>query len=140
MDAVDIIIGGFPCQDLSVAGGRKGLEGERSGLFYEFIRIVRDMPTRPSFVVVENVPGMLTSNNGRDFASFSMKWSSSGVLNLSHGEHWTVDTSEFPKNANECSLSQILQENAHQKYLISKPTCEGILERVKERETLCIHL
>jgi DNA (cytosine-5)-methyltransferase 1 len=68
VDAVDIVIGGFPCQDLSVAGGRKGLDGERSGLFYEFIRIVRDMPTRPSFVVVENVPGMLTSNNGRDFA------------------------------------------------------------------------
>jgi DNA (cytosine-5)-methyltransferase 1 len=64
---VDVVVGGFPCQDLSVAGERKGLEGERSGLFYEFIRIVRDMPKRPSFVVVENVPGMLTSNNGKDF-------------------------------------------------------------------------
>lgn len=64
---VDVVIGGFPCQDLSTGGQRKGLAGERSGLFYEFIRIVRDMPTRPSFVVVENVPGMLTSNNGRDF-------------------------------------------------------------------------
>lgn len=68
VDPVDIVIGGFPCQDLSVAGGRKGLQGERSGLFYEFIRIVRDMPKRPTFVVVENVPGMLTSNQGRDFA------------------------------------------------------------------------
>jgi DNA (cytosine-5)-methyltransferase 1 len=64
---VDVVIGGFPCQDLSTGGQRKGLAGERSGLFYEFIRIVRDMPTKPSFVVVENVPGMLTSNNGRDF-------------------------------------------------------------------------
>lgn len=64
---VDVVIGGFPCQDLSTGGQRKGLAGERSGLFYEFIRIVRDMPTRPSFVVVENVPGMLTSSNGRDF-------------------------------------------------------------------------
>lgn len=68
VEQVDIVIGGFPCQDLSVAGKKKGLAGERSGLFYEFIRIVRDMPTKPSFVVVENVPGMLTSNNGRDFA------------------------------------------------------------------------
>lgn len=67
VEPVDIVIGGFPCQDLSVAGGRKGLAGERSGLFYEFIRIVRDMPKRPSFVVVENVAGMLTSNQGRDF-------------------------------------------------------------------------
>lgn len=65
---VDVVIGGFPCQDLSTGGQRKGLAGERSGLFYEFIRIVRDMPTKPSFVVVENVPGLLTSNNGRDFA------------------------------------------------------------------------
>jgi DNA (cytosine-5)-methyltransferase 1 len=65
---VDIVIGGFPCQDLSTAGQRQGLTGNRSGLFYEFIRIVRDMPTRPTFVVVETVPGMLTSNNGRDFA------------------------------------------------------------------------
>lgn len=68
VEPVDVVIGGFPCQDLSVAGNRKGLAGERSGLFYEFIRIVRDMPTKPSFVVVENVPGMLTSNQGRDFA------------------------------------------------------------------------
>ena len=65
---VDIVIGGFPCQDLSVGGQRKGLSGERSGLFYEFIRIVRDMPIRSTFVVVENVPGMLTSNNVKDFA------------------------------------------------------------------------
>jgi DNA (cytosine-5)-methyltransferase 1 len=64
---VDVVIGGFPCQDLSVGGQRKGLSGERSGLFYEFIRIVRDMPTRPTFVVVENVPGMLSSNRGADF-------------------------------------------------------------------------
>lgn len=68
VESVDVIVGGFPCQDLSVAGNRKGLAGERSGLFYEFIRIVRDMPKQPSFVVVENVPGMLTSNKGRDFA------------------------------------------------------------------------
>jgi len=67
LSPVDIVIGGFPCQDLSVGGQRRGLSGSRSGLFYEFIRIVRDMPTKPSFVVVENVPGMLTSNNGRDF-------------------------------------------------------------------------
>jgi len=64
---VDVVIGGFPCQDLSVGGQRKGLSGERSGLFYEFIRIVRDMSTRPTFVVVENVPGMLSSNRGADF-------------------------------------------------------------------------
>lgn len=51
--SVDIVCGGFPCQDVSSAGKRKGLSGERSGLWWEFARIVKD--ARPRFVVVENV-------------------------------------------------------------------------------------
>lgn len=58
---VDVIIGGSPCQDLSVAGKRAGLAGARSGLFMEQIRIVKEMRdatngTRPRFMVWENVP------------------------------------------------------------------------------------
>lgn len=68
LEPVDVVVGGFPCQDLSVAGKRAGLAGERSGLFHEFVRIVRGLPVRPSFIVVENVPGMLSSQQGRDFA------------------------------------------------------------------------
>lgn len=64
--AVDIICGGFPCQDLSVAGKRRGLAGERSGLWHEFARIIDE--TQPSWVVIENVPGLFSSNAGRDFA------------------------------------------------------------------------
>ena len=60
-----IITGGFPCQDLSVAGKRAGLAGERSGLYWEIIRLVDEL--RPKYLVLENVPGLLTSNNGRDF-------------------------------------------------------------------------
>ncbi|WP_052361947.1 DNA cytosine methyltransferase [Geminisphaera colitermitum] len=63
---VDVICGGFPCQDLSVAGKRAGLSGARSGLFYELVRIVAEL--RPRFVVWENVPGLLSSDKGRDFA------------------------------------------------------------------------
>lgn len=62
--SVDIVFGGFPCQDLSVAGKRAGLGGERSGLWFEFERIVREL--RPAYVVVENVPGLLSSNDGDD--------------------------------------------------------------------------
>ncbi len=61
----DLIIGGFPCQDLSVAGRRAGLAGERSGLFFEFARIVGEV--RPTWFVIENVPGLLSSNKGADF-------------------------------------------------------------------------
>lgn len=65
---VDLLAGGFPCQDLSVAGKRKGLAGERSGLFYDFARIA-DRVVRPGgFLVVENVAGLLSSNDGRDMA------------------------------------------------------------------------
>jgi len=61
-----IITGGFPCQDLSVAGKRAGLAGERSGLFWEIARIVEE--TQTEYAILENVPGLLSSNNGADFA------------------------------------------------------------------------
>lgn len=64
LEPVDLICGGFPCQDLSVAGGRAGLAGERSGLFFEFIRIIAEIP--PRWVLIENVPGLLSSEGGRD--------------------------------------------------------------------------
>lgn len=53
---IDIIYGGFPCQDISVAGNGKGLEGERSGLFYEIVRLTKEI--QPSFVFLENVPAI----------------------------------------------------------------------------------
>jgi len=64
LPACDVVCGGFPCQDLSVAGKRAGLAGKRSGLFYELSRIVDEL--QPSIVVWENVPGLLSSENGRD--------------------------------------------------------------------------
>ena len=63
--AVNLICGGFPCQDLSTAGKRRGLAGERSGLWYEFARIIDE--SEPEWVVIENVVGLLSSNNGADF-------------------------------------------------------------------------
>lgn len=63
----DLICGGFPCQDVSVAGRRAGLAGERSGLWWEFHRIIADF--RPRWVCIENVPGLLSSNGGRDMGA-----------------------------------------------------------------------
>jgi len=57
-EAVDLVCGGFPCQDISVTGTGAGLEGERSGLWYEMLRIVREL--RPAWVLVENVPRLRT--------------------------------------------------------------------------------
>jgi DNA (cytosine-5)-methyltransferase 1 len=64
--SLDLLAGGFPCQDLSVAGKRKGLAGERSGLFHEFMRVTDAL--RPSAILLENVEGLFSSNGGRDFA------------------------------------------------------------------------
>jgi len=60
-----IIAGGFPCQDLSVAGKRAGLAGARSGLFWEAARIVEE--AQSEYFILENVPGLLSSNKGADF-------------------------------------------------------------------------
>ena len=79
VETVDIITGGSPCQDLSIAGKRAGLSGERSGLFMEQIRIIKEMrekeiqsgktadDIRPRYMVWENVPGAFSSNKGEDF-------------------------------------------------------------------------
>ncbi|GHU82164.1 DNA methyltransferase [Clostridia bacterium] len=69
---VDIITGGFCCQDLSVAGKRAGIHGERSGLFFQIVRIIKEMRVAtgnayPKFAVLENVPGMYSSSGGSDF-------------------------------------------------------------------------
>jgi DNA (cytosine-5)-methyltransferase 1 len=61
---VDLLVGGFPCQDLSVAGKRAGLSGERSGLFYEIVRLAKEL--QPTWGLFENVPGLISSNRGRD--------------------------------------------------------------------------
>lgn len=75
---VDVVVGGSPCQDLSVAGKRAGLDGERSGLFMEQLRIIKEMrerdrrnganvDIRPRYMVWENVPGAFSSNKAEDF-------------------------------------------------------------------------
>ena len=82
VEPVNVIIGGSPCQDLSIAGRRAGLGGERSGLFMDQIRVIKEMriidaiirgrtgkDIRPRFMVWENVPGAFSSNKGADFGA-----------------------------------------------------------------------
>ena len=61
LESVDLVCGGFPCQDLSVAGKRAGLKGHRSGLFWEIIRILAGIAIRPRWLLLENVPGLFSS-------------------------------------------------------------------------------
>lgn len=116
IEPVDCITGGSPCQDLSIAGKRAGLAGERSGLFMEQVRIVKEMRerdrrngragdmVRPRFLVWENVPGAFSSNGGEDFQAvleeiihiaeptvsvprFEGKWTKAGAID---GDGWSV--------------------------------------------------
>jgi len=88
LEPVDLICGGFPCQDLSVAGKRNGLSGERSGLWFEFKRIVTEM--QPKWVVVENVPGLFTSDGGNDFRVIL-----ESLDELRYGVSWRVLDSKY---------------------------------------------
>lgn len=85
---VDVVVGGSPCQDLSVAGRQCGLSGNRSGLFFEQLRIAKELKAK--FVVWENVPGALSTHKGGDFARIlseftgwkieNRKWGGAGYL------------------------------------------------------------
>lgn len=80
---IDILAGGSPCQDFSLAGLRKGLSGERSGLAIEYLRLVEQL--RPRILLWENVPGVLSSNGGRDFAAIVRR-----MVELGFGVAWRV--------------------------------------------------
>lgn len=110
IEPVDIITFGSPCQDLSIAGKRQGLKGEQSSLFYEAIRIIKEMREAtngqyPRFALWENVVGALSSNKGEDFRAVLQslieiksptatvplpprgKWTTAGMV---RGEGWSL--------------------------------------------------
>ena len=114
---VDIITFGSPCQDMSVAGRRAGLDGSRSNLFYEAVRIVREMREatngeKPRYIVWENVPGAFSSNGGEDFKAVldtirrvkdpkadtprPAKWPNAGcILADDHSVAWRVFDAQY---------------------------------------------
>lgn len=83
----DLFCGGFPCQDVSIAGKRAGLCGARSGLFFEIIRIVRKK--QPRYILLENVKGLLSSNKGWDFARILVELEDAG-----YSVEWAVYNSK----------------------------------------------
>lgn len=72
----DLLVGGSPCQDLSIAGKRKGITGERSGLFAEFVRTLQEK--KPKYFIWENVKGALSSNQGWDFTEVQNQMAEQG--------------------------------------------------------------
>jgi DNA (cytosine-5)-methyltransferase 1 len=85
----DLVCGGFPCQDVSVAGRRAGLAGERTGLFWDALSFASHVQAR--LIVLENVPGLLSSNGGRDFGVILTALADAGYSHL----EWRVLDSQF---------------------------------------------
>lgn len=86
---VDCITAGVPCQDVSIAGKRAGLAGKRTGLFHHFARILQEL--RPTWFVFENVPGLFSSNGGRDFAEVLRIF----MVECGYGVSWRVLDSRY---------------------------------------------
>lgn len=159
IEPVDIITFGSPCQNLSLAGKREGLNGEKSSMFFEAIRVIKEMREStngeyPRWIVWENVPGAMSSSKGQDFRTVleeickikdetvhipmpEKKWTTAGeivgkIIPLPI-EYSMRNTSESLKDAEESFLSQILQENVPEKYYLSQRACSGILRRASAR-------
>lgn len=157
---VDIISFGSPCQDLSVAGRQAGLDGSRSGLFMEAVRITREMREKtngqyPKYIIWENVAGAFSSNKGEDFrrvleeitqSNISMpksgKWATAGMVgnegpggtfSVPHGDCLTLNFGECPNVENVSTLSMILETDVPDKYFLSAKACWGIIRRAETR-------
>ena len=158
IEPVDIVTFGSPCTDLSVAGKRQGLNAERSGLFFQAIRIIKEMRGAtngkyPRFAVWENVTGAFSSNGGEDFrcvleefckikdadlsVTKSEKWTKAGEI---MGENFSVAYRTFdaqywgvPQRRMRVYLVADFEGGVPQKYYLSQKACLGILRRASER-------
>ena len=154
---VDIICAGSPCQDLSVAGKREGLKGERSGLFRTANDIVSDMLNAtkgeyPKYFIWENVLGAFSSNKGRDFQAVlseitqadipmpkSGRWARSGMVRSKRCHiAWRVLDAQYwgvPQHRERIFLiASFGNRGVDRKYYLSPKACQGILRRAKARK------
>ncbi|MEI3520664.1 MAG: DNA cytosine methyltransferase [Anaerosacchariphilus sp.] len=152
LEPVDILTFGSPCQNLSTAGDREGLAGKKSGLFYEAIRIIREMRDAtngiyPAFAVWENVMGAFSSGDRMDFRAVleafagcpvpmppSEHWASAGMVRggesdiswrLLDAQYWGSPGSSSEENG--YSLWRILEESVAPRYYLSAAQCSRIL-------------
>jgi DNA (cytosine-5)-methyltransferase 1 len=130
LPTAELICGGFPCQDVSLSGHRLGLEGERSTLWTEFYRVVCEI--QPEWVVVENVTGLLSSDNGEFFATILWQLSQSGydaewdtipasafgaphrrdrIFIVAHATGNGLQSNNNPKTSLECDKKRVFPES-----------------------------
>ena len=158
LEPVTIIAGGSPCQDMSIAGKREGLDGSRSNLFREQIRIIKEMREsdraagRTGTRTCQERSAVTRARTSRQSSKKSSASQTKNPMYLSLrrengrqpdaswatispslGECLMPNTGECPKEESVSTLSQILEETPHQKYYLSEKACLGILRRAEKR-------
>ena len=129
-EPIDILVGGTPCQSFSVAGLRKGLDDPRGNLALTYVGILDKF--RPKWCIWGNVPRVLSSGGGEILAVSSVRWGKSGMGGPTGC--LTLNTLEYPKDADECLLSDVLEIGSlPQKYYLTPTACQGILRRAEKR-------
>lgn len=134
---VDVLVGGTPCQSFSVAGFRKGLADPRGNLALVYLAIAERY--QPRWLIWENVPGVLSSNDGRDFGAFL-----GGLAELGYHAAWRVLDAQYirvdgfaeqcPSDDGVSSLSDILETgDVPPRFYLSAKACSGIVRRAERR-------
>lgn len=122
---VDIVCGGFPCQDVSVAGKRAGIAGSRSGLFWDAIRFAQEV--KAQIIILENVPGLLSSNQGRDFGTVISAMADAGYSHI----EWRILDSQFfgvPQRRRRIFIVGSVADRSGQPILIEPESLRGNTE------------
>ena len=154
LEPVDVITFGSPCQDMSIAGKRAGLDGARSGLFFQAVRIIKEMRARfqkPRFIVWENVRGALSSSCGNDFRKVleeicsvkkpdvsipeSEKWNNSGlIVGDDFSVAWRVLDAQYwgvPQRRKRIYLVADLDRDSAGKILFESEGVSGYFEKMQ---------
>lgn len=128
---VDVVCGGFPCQDLSVAGKRAGLAGKRSGLFHDALSFATHVKAKT--IVLENVAGLLSSNGGRDFGTVLTELANAGYSNI----EWRLLDSQFfgvPQRRRRIFIVANLGAGSFRPILSEPESRTGNLTQITEQE------
>lgn len=128
-ERVDLICGGFPCQDVSLAGSRKGLEGKKSTLWWQMYRLVCEV--KPLWLVAENVPGLLSSDDGRFFGKILRDLAAAG-----YDAEWGV-LSAAGVGAPHLRRRVFILAHSNREGFIYRPDNNGTKQKKTRRDITC---
>jgi DNA (cytosine-5)-methyltransferase 1 len=127
--STDLVCGGFPCQDVSVAGKRAGIAGSRSGLFFDALEFA--VHIKANYLILENVPGLLSSNNGRDFGVVITEMANAGYRHI----EWRLLDSQFfgvPQRRKRIFIVGCTADRSGQPIFIEREGLPGNIEQIRE--------